>query len=136
MTAPNTTPIFVGTVDTQFQTFQLADSTTSKVIYTAGAAGGRLDNVSITSTDTVARVFNVIVNDGSTDHVVGTVNVPIGAGTVSGTASVSLLSTLNLSWLNASGSIFLKTALTIKLAAQIAVSSGKLIDVVSFAGEF
>lgn len=136
MTAPNTAPIVPGTVGGSTQTFQNADGTTSKVIYASGANGSRVDAVSITSTDTAQQQMKIIINDGAADHVVGWVTIPITAGTDGVTKSVSLLNSVNETWLSASGSIFLKSGWSLKLAMYSAVTVAKLIDTVSFCGDY
>jgi len=125
-----------GALGGQTQTFQNADGTTSKTIYTAGTNGSRVDIVSITSTDTVVQTMNVIINDGTADHVVGWVTIPITAGTDGVTKGVALLTSTNLPWLSVSGSIFLKIGYSLKLSMKTAVSSGKTIDVVCAGGDY
>ena len=136
MSGPNTSPIVPGTIVNNFQTFQNSDSTTSKVVFTPGTNGSRCDSISLTSTDTSNNYFSIIVNDGTTDHVVGRVYVPLGSGTSNGVPSVQVITLANLPWLPASGSIFLASGMALKLAAITAVTSTKLVDVVSFGGAY
>lgn len=134
--AINNNPVFPTALSGATQTFVNADGTTAKVIATAALNGSRIDAVSIVSTDTVAQVFNIIVNDGVNDRQVGTVNVPASSGTVAGTATVSLLTTINIAWLPSSGSVFLKTGWTLKLSAQVAITTAKTVSTVVFQGDY
>lgn len=134
--AANINPIFPASVVGYTQTFVNADGTTKKTIFTAGANGSRMDNVSITSTDTVALSFNVYVNDGTSDILVGTVSVPIGAGNSASTPPMSLLTSANFPWLPSSLSTFLKTGWTVKMAAVSAVTATKQVSVVSLGGDY
>lgn len=134
--AANISPIFPVTPAGSTQTFVNADGTTKKVIFTGGTNGSRLDNVAITSTDTSAVTFNVYINDGTTDLLVGTVSIAIGAGNSSSVAPVSLFTATNFPWISSSLSVFLKPGWTVKLAATVAVTSTKQVSVVSFGGDY
>jgi hypothetical protein len=137
MGTPNSTSMVVGAIRSSWQTFQNSDGTTSKAIFTGGAnAGSRIDTVTITSTDTAAQVMNVYSNDGTTDHPIGTVNIPAGAGTVANTPAVSLLTLANLSWLPASGSMWIQANEPIKLGMQSAVTASKTIHVRVEGGDY
>lgn len=134
---PNTLPIYPLTVQTSVASFVNADGTAEKTLVTAGSNGSRIDAVSITSTDTVARVLNVSINTGSTSYVVGTVNVPANSGTdAATTAAVKLLQIGNLAWLDATGSVFLKAGWKLNLSPQVAVTSPKQISAVAFYGDY
>jgi hypothetical protein len=134
---PNTLPIYPLTVQSAAVSFVNADGTAEKTLVTAGSNGSRIDSVAIASDDTSARVFNVYINNGSTSYRVGTVNVPITAGTdAAATPPVSLLTTGNLPWLDSSGSIFLKAGWKLNVAAQVAVTAAKTISFVASYGDY
>lgn len=119
-----------------------ADSTNKKTLYTGAANGSKLESISITSTDTVARVLNIYHTIGGTDYFVGTVNVPITAGTDAAiTAAVSVLeSNLMLPWIrydsNGRGYLYLANGDILKFAAQVAVTAAKEIDIVCQGGDY
>lgn len=112
-----------------------ASGTGNVTIRTAGGNGEKLECISITSTDTVARVLNVIINVGGTDYQVGTINVPIAAGTdAASTPAVSLLENSSMMpWVrrdsNGRAYVYLATGSILKLSAQVTLTSGKVINV-------
>ena len=134
--AANISPIFPLTPTGATQTIVAADTTTAKTIITGGTNGTRVDSVAVSSTDTAAQVLNIIINDGTNDRQVGTINIPLGSGTVLGNPAISLLTTSSLPWLPSSGSIFLKTGWVLKLSAQTTITAAKTISITAFAGDY
>lgn len=132
----NTVPIFPLTIQNSAVSFANADGTVEKTLVTAGSFGTRIDSISVTSTDTSARTFSLILNDGSTSYKVGEIPVAIGAGTDGSTLAIKGLSSGYLPWLDSSGSLFLKNGWTLKLAAKVAVTADKLIVFVAFSGDY
>lgn len=119
-----------------------SDATNKKTIRTGSTNGDKIESISITSTDTVAQALNVYMNVGGTDYQIGTVLVPIAAGTDAGvTASVSLLeSNAMLPWVrydsNGRGYLYLAANNILKFAAQVTLTSAKVIDIVAQIGAF
>ena len=132
----NTTPIFPLTVQTSAATIVNADGTGEKALVTAGANGTRVDTVSITSTDSAAVTLAVRVNDGTTSYAVGEIAVPAGAGTNGSALAVKGLSLAFLPWLDASGSLFLRTGWSLRVAAKAAITSTKTVTLVAFSGDY
>lgn len=135
----NTSPIFPLTVKNAAVTFVNSDSTTEKTLLSGGTNGTRIDTISATSDDTVARVFTIALNDGSTSYKVGEVSIPITSGTDGATVAVKVLdgsSTKLIPWLDSSGSIFLANGWSLKLTAKVAVTSGKTITFVVQGGDY
>jgi hypothetical protein len=132
----NTTPIFPLTVQTSAATIVNADGTGEKTLVTAGANGTRIDAVSITSTDTAAVTLTVLVHDGTTSYAVGEIAVPAGSGTNGSAPAIKGLSADGLPWLDASGSLFLKTGWSLRVAAKAAVTSAKTVTLVAFSGDY
>jgi len=64
---------------------------TIKTLYTAGANDAVVKAINAVSTDSTARVFDLLINDGSTDYWIGSVSIPITAGTTGAIATVDLL---------------------------------------------
>lgn len=69
-----------------------ADGTAYQTLYTASAEDAVVKSLMATSDDTAAMSITLAINDGVADHIIGTVNVPIAAGTNGSTAAVDLLS--------------------------------------------
>lgn len=134
--AANTTPIFPLTVQTSAAAIVNADGTGEKTLVTAGANGTRIDAVSITSTDTAAVTLTVLVHDGTTSYAVGEIAVPAGSGTNGSAPAIKGLSAEFLPWLDASGSLFLKTGWSLRVAAKAAVMSARTVAVVAFSGDY
>lgn len=131
--AANTTPIFPGTVTTDAVRFENADGTTAKTLLTAGSAGTRVDSIVVTSTDTAAKTLTLGLLKGSVTYRIGEIVVPIGAGT-NGTEKPADGITLALPSIG--GSIHLESGCSLTVSAQVAVTSGKAIDVVAFGGDY
>lgn len=131
--AANTTPIFPGTVTTDAVRFENADGTTAKTLLTAGSAGTRVDAIIVTSTDTSAKTLTLGMLKGAVTYRIGEIVVPIGAGT-NGTEKPADGFTLALPF--GGGSINLEAGCSLTVAAQVAVTSGKALDVVAFGGDY
>jgi hypothetical protein len=133
--AAGTNPIFVKALATSAVTFVNADSTTAKTLVTAGADGTRIETISATSDDTVARDIEVSVHDGSTNYVVGTVTVAIGAGYTT-VAAASLLTQAKMPWLSPDGSITIENGWTIKVRPTVAVTAAKTVAIAASGGDY
>ena len=68
-----------------------ADTTTLKTLFTAGVNDSVVKAINVQSTDTAARVVNLYVNDGTTDFLIGSVNVPLSSGNTGTAATIDLL---------------------------------------------
>jgi hypothetical protein len=134
--AANTTPIFPLTIQTYAVAVVPADTTTEKTLVTAGAYGTRIDVISVTSTDTSAQTFKVLVNDGATSYQIGEVVVPITSGTDGVTLAVKALNTSFFPWLDSSGSIFLEAGWKLNVACKSTVTVAKQVTWVAFAGDY
>jgi hypothetical protein len=134
--AANTTPIFPLTIQNSAVAVLPADTTTEKTLVTAGSFGTRIDAISVTSTDTAAQTFKVLLNDGATSYQVGEVVVPATSGTDGITLAVKALNTPFLPWLDSSGSLFLKNGWKLNVACKATVTTAKQITWVAFAGDY
>lgn len=132
----NTTPIFPLVVQTSAATIVNADGTGEKTLVTAGANGTRIDAVSITSTDSASVTLAVKAHDGTTSYAVGEIAVPAGSGTNGSAPAIKGLSAAYLPWIDASGSLFLKTGWSLRVAAKVAVTSGATVALVAFSGDY
>lgn len=136
------TPVFPQTIVNAAVAIVNADSTNYKTIRTGSTNGDKIESISITSTDTTARVLTVGINVGGTDYIVGTINVPIGAGTdAAATPAVSMLESISMMpWIrqdqNGRGYLYLANGNILKVKAQVAVTAAKEIDVVAQIGAY
>lgn len=68
-----------------------ADTTALKTLFTAGSNDSVVKAINVQSTDTAARVVQLWVNDGSTDFLIGSVNIPLRSGDNGTAATIDLL---------------------------------------------
>lgn len=123
-------PIFPGTIKNNGVSIANADGTTKKTLYTPGAAGSRVDQIRVTSTDTANVILVVSLTISGVDYPLGEVQVPAGAGTDGSTSWIDALSSLNLD-----ESLFIAAGTTLKVNAKAAVTAGKTVYAVPFAGD-
>ena len=133
----NVNPIFPLTVQSYAQTFELADTTDVKTLFTGGVNGSRVDSISAVSTDTTIRLFTVYMNDGTTNHAIGEISIGANVGSDGTTKVQSLLTPGNLPWLDTSGSLYLKAGWYLKLGLKTgSISSTKKITIISNGGDY
>lgn len=68
-----------------------ANTTTAATLYTASSDGAVVKSVVASTNDSTAVNLVVVVNNGTTDFVLGTVNLPINSGYTGAIASVDVL---------------------------------------------
>ena len=134
--AANQVPIFQKNPTTVCQEVLAADTTSQKTLYTAGAEGALIDNVSVTSDDTAAAILVVTVNDGSSDCQIGEVTIPIGAGTDGSTPAVNLLDPISMPFFQSNGSLPIGASAVLKVNAKATLTAGKTIKLVAFGGDY
>lgn len=114
---------------------------TTKTVLTAGANDTIVKCLQAMSTETAnARVFDILVNDGSGDRWIGAVNVPVNSGYSGTVAAVDLLSGTLFPGLpydaNGKRVLPLKATYTLKVRNQSQIASGKEITVVALAEDY
>ena len=67
------------------------ETTTAQTVFTAGAEDSVVKAINVASTDTAARVLSLFVNNGSSDILIGRVNIPANSGNNGTAATVDLL---------------------------------------------
>lgn len=133
----NTDPIFQDVIvgDDEGQTFANGDGTTKKTIYTAGADGGLIDSIIVTSSSTAQEVLELYINNGTSDFLVGAVIIPTLAGTDGVVPAVNLLDSTQMPWLQAGGGVTLTALRLLKVAAKAAVTDNT-VTVVAKGGDY
>lgn len=133
-----TTPLFATAVVGKGQTWANSDGANAKKDLTAAATGNGLliAAVSAISDDTSARLVQLFLNDGTTDFLIGTVNVPAASGTDGANGGIGLLSNVSLVPLSSSsnGDIAIPAGWKLRAATTTAVTSGKTVTVVALGG--
>jgi len=67
------------------------ETTTAQTVFTAGSDDAVVKAINVASTDTAARVLSLFVNNGSSDILIGRVNIPANSGNNGTAATVDLL---------------------------------------------
>jgi hypothetical protein len=117
-----------------------ADTTTLKTLFTAGANDSVVKAINVQSTDTAARVVNLYVNDGTTDFLVGAVNIPLNSGNTGAVAAIDLLGGTLLPSLpydsNGKRVLPLPAGYVLKVSSQTTVTSAREITVVCMSEDY
>lgn len=128
-------------LNNSFATFVNADvALTSKALLVAGANDETVKGIQITSDDTVARVIDILINNGAADFLLCSVNVPATSGTNGTTTAVDALSAalqpgLPLDSLGRRV-LPLKGTYTLKVRNQTQQTAGKTITVTAISEVF
>jgi hypothetical protein len=121
----------------------LANSITTSLVNVAigGANGTKIEDIIITSTDTIDHALTIGVNVGGTVANVANVNIPAGSGTAVGTPGVNLFANANFAWLpqDANGNKYLYLAnaiVSLVMVSNSAIASGKALGISGSAAVF
>lgn len=111
-----------------------ADASALKTIYTGGSNGSKITAIMVTSNDTAARDLTWGITTAAVFYPLGTVTIPITAGTINSAAAVNLLDILKTPGLplDSDGNpyVFLASAsYTLQVKALTTVTAAKEIDV-------
>jgi hypothetical protein len=108
-----------------------ADAQAQKTVYTAGASGSKVSSLIGTSTDTAAHDVQISISNGGTSFLLGTIQLPIGAGNTSGVPSVNMLDPTKLVGLayDSDGNPFLHliSGDTLTLSSVVTVTAAKVL---------
>ena len=131
--ATNKEPVFISVTKSPGLLIENGDGTTEQTLVTADTDGAIVQSITVTSDDTNAVDLQVFINDGTTSHLVGTVNIPTLAGTDGIEPNVNLLKSIN--GLQEDGSLILEASFTLRVAALVTVTSAKAVTLVSQGGD-
>ena len=103
--------------------------TNGVVCYTAGAYGGIIESLIVSSTDTAAVNLIVYMLDGATVHHLAVVNVPIASGTNGTAANVDILNAIQGLPVNSQFKKYipLRANMTLKVAVLAAMTANKIL---------
>jgi len=132
----NTDPIFLKDVKTPNVQLTNASGTAVQQIFTASADGGAITELTATSTDQVARIITLGVNNGTASRVIGEVSVPAGSGTNGTLPAINLLDATAIPILDADLSLLLEGTFVLEVNAKVAVTAARVIDIVGVGGNF
>lgn len=138
--AGTATPIFPQTVKNWVQSIANADGQTVKTLVTGGANGSKLESLIVSSSDSAARDFQLSMTVSSVSYVIGTITIPINAGTVNSAPSVDILRNAQLPGLaydpNGNKYLYVASGSTLTVQALTTVTSGKTLQIVAQGGDF
>ena len=135
--AANTLPIYPDTINVGHKKFTNSDSTTLSAIVTAGTDGTRVDEIIVTSTSASDIDVQVWINDGSDDYLLGTVEIPAGAGNTSSVRSVAVFVDGNFSDnLVNTGSLYVPSGSSVRMNLKTALASGEYMYVTAMGGDY
>lgn len=116
------------------------DGTSYQTLYTASTNDAVVKALMATSDDTAAMNVVLAVNDGVADHIIGTINVPIAAGTNGSTAAVDLLSASMMPGLPVDQYgkrvLPMKNGSILKAKVLVAVTAAKAVHLLGIAEEY
>lgn len=118
-----------------------ADASNLKTLATGGANGTKVMAVNVASTDTTARDVTIGITNGGTFLPLGTVTVPVTAGTIAATPAVNALDITKMPGLPVDSDgqpyVFLQSASdTLQVKSLTTVTSAKELDFNGFGEDF
>ena len=135
--AANTSPIFGLAANLSETTILPADTTVAKTVWTPDATnGGVLAHLNVCSDDSADHICEVYANDGSTDYLLGTVDVPDLSGTNGATdPAVDLIDQGQIPGVGGEG-LFLPGGYSVKVAVQTTVTAAKTVTVIGIGFDY
>lgn len=131
-------PVFFVTPKTPVVQILPADALALKTLHTP-TNPTKVTAVMATSSDTASRDVTLYVTKGGVDYPLGTVNIPITAGTITATPAVNLLDPAKIPGLpiDSDGQryLLLEAGAVLKAAVLVAVTAAKAINLVAVAAE-
>jgi len=116
------------------------ETTTLVTLYTAGSNDAIVKAINVQSTDTAARVVQLWVNNGSTDFLIGSVNIPLRSGDNGTAATIDLLGGTLMPSLpydaNGKRILILPAGYILKVNSQATVTADKTITFVCMAEDY
>lgn len=85
------TPALIGAINNGRVQFVAADTTTKKTLVTAGASGTKVVSIGAATDETANRDVQLFRFVGGVSYLIGTVQVPLGAGNTNAVPSVDLM---------------------------------------------
>ena len=132
----NVDPIFLQVTKNPLKSIVNAEGTTVQQIFTAGADGGAITQLTATSDDTSAVTVVLGINNGLASFVIGEVVVAAGAGTNGSTKAVDLLQAERIPLVDADGSIVMQANYILEVSAKSTVTAAKTLTVSGVGGDY
>lgn len=133
-------PIFPQVIKSDSVQILPADTTTLKTLYTADADGSLIMGILVSSTDTANKDIAFYITVSGTDHLLGTLQIPLNAGNTNAVPLVSVFSHSQfanmLKDVNGNSCLYLGSGAVLKVKALTTVTAAKIIDVMIQGGDF
>jgi hypothetical protein len=117
-----------------------ADTTATKTLYTAGDNDAVVKGLSCVSNDTAAVNLRVLLSIGGIEYQIGTVNIPIAAGTNGSANAVDVLNVTAMPFLsldrNGKRVLPLAAGTILKVAALATITAAKQVTVAAVVEEY
>lgn len=138
--AVTATPIYPQTHKNAVLSIVNATGTSVTTLYAAGTNGSKVEGIYVTSTDTSARDLAIYYVVSATNYQLGQISIPITAGTLNTAPSINLLTSTQLSGLprdvNGNPYLYLASGTTLSIAAPVAVTTAKAINIIAQIEDF
>jgi hypothetical protein len=135
-------PIFPQVIESWMLSLLPANTTSTVVLITAGANGTKVESITATSNNITDLALDLWVNNGNADTLLASVYVPANSGNNSNPAlpTVDVLRSGQLPGLaydaNGNRYIYLASGITLKCSANIAVGTGKVLNIWATGGNY
>lgn len=117
-----------------------ADTTTKKVLCTAGVNGSKVEWINVQSTDTAARDITITLSDGTTDYPLVNFSCLANAGNTNNIPAISVFSNAQIPTLtydsNGNKFLYLEAGWSIKVSSGVTVTAAKAITFITQLEDF
>lgn len=138
--AKSTNLNFTQTIKTPCVALTSANGTAAATLYTASTNDAVVKSLMVSTNDTTTVNLVVSINNGSSDFVLGTVNIPINSGYTGAIASVDVLGSSLLSGLprdiNGRNVLPLPSGYVLKVGCLATMTSAKTVNVIASVEEY
>jgi hypothetical protein len=138
--AKSTNLNFTQTIKTPCVALTSANTTVAATLYTSPADSAVVKSLVVSTNDTSAVNLVVCINNGATDFVIGTVNIPINSGYTGAIASVDVLGSALLPGLprdiNGRPVILLQAGHSLKVGALVTMTAARVCNVIAQVEEY
>ena len=129
-------PQFINVPNLGLTKFTNGDGTSTKTIFTAGANGSRILSMCVTSNDLSSRQVQLAIVRGGVSYKLSAPTIPAAAAETP-VVNLNLLDPSWFGWLDANEPhLMVPAGVTFEVTPLVAVSSGKEISVMVFAGDY
>lgn len=134
------TPIFPQSIKNEFGQLNNASGQTPVTVYTGGTNGSKIESLFVSSTDTTARDIQISIVISSVTYILGTVTIPINSGNINSAPTVNYFQSSQLPNLakdsNGNPYLYLASGAVLQAEALTTVTSGKVISIMAFGGDY